>query len=152
MTFFRHPNTHPDFIALTRALDQDLNARYGTAQKAYDSHNRIDPIPTAILFYKDGVPLACGCFKPLDEDSRPGVEIKRMYVDPALRGQGIGLSLLSALEAWAGELGYDTARLETGKGQPEAIGLYQKAGYQIIPNYGPYKDMPNSVCMEKELK
>ena len=75
-----------------------------------------------------------------------------MFVAAGLRGKGMGLFLLSALEDWARELGGQRARLETGKGQPEAIGLYRKAGYRIIPSYGPYKQMDNSVCMEKELK
>jgi putative acetyltransferase len=41
--------------------------------------------------------------------------------------------------------------LETGQKQPEAIKLYQKAGYQIIPNFGPYVNAENSVCMEKTI-
>ncbi len=42
-------------------------------------------------------------------------------------------------------------RLETGKGQPEAMALYKKAGYSVIPKYGPYKKLANSVCMEKGI-
>ena len=49
------------------------------------------------------------------------------------------------------ELGYAAALLETGKRQPEAIGLYRKFGYQIIANYGPYRGMENSLCMQKLL-
>jgi hypothetical protein len=41
--------------------------------------------------------------------------------------------------------------LETGKRQPEAIGLYKKNGYKLIPNYGQYAEVENSVCFEKEL-
>ena len=48
-------------------------------------------------------------------------------------------------------MGYAKALLETGKGQPEAIGLYRKFGYQIIANYGPYRGMENSLCMQKHL-
>jgi hypothetical protein len=42
--------------------------------------------------------------------------------------------------------------LETGKKQPEAIQLYQKSGYHIIPNYGQYAGIENSVCFEKQVK
>ena len=35
--------------------------------------------------------------------------------------------------------------------QPEAIALYKKCGYTIIPNYGQYENIANSVCFEKEL-
>lgn len=147
MILKKRPNTHPDFIALTQALDNELNDRYGKAQVAYITHNKIDPIPTAMVAYKDDTPVACGCFKELDT----GVEIKRMFVTPEFRGQGLAAELLKALETWARELGHPHACLETGKKQPEAIRLYQKAGYTLIPNYGPYKGMDNSVCMKKEL-
>lgn len=147
------PNTHPDFITLTRKLDDELNQRYGKAQVAYITHNRIDPIDTAMMAYEGEVPVGCGCFKAVDygEADGPCIEIKRMFVVPDARGRGTALALLTALEAWAGEMGYLTALLETGSGQPEAIGLYKKAGYTVIPNYGPYQDMDNSICMKKEI-
>jgi GNAT superfamily N-acetyltransferase len=53
------------------------------------------------------------------------------------------------LELWAAELGYTAYVLETGRKQPEAIRIYQKAGYTVIPNYGQYKNVENSVCMTK---
>jgi hypothetical protein len=42
--------------------------------------------------------------------------------------------------------------LETGKKQPEAIKLYTKNGYFIIPNFGQYENIENSICFEKQLK
>jgi putative acetyltransferase len=60
--------------------------------------------------------------------------------------------VLSELESWAAELGYPKCVLETGKRQPEAIALYEKQGYQRIPNYGQYIGVENSVCFEKVLK
>jgi GNAT superfamily N-acetyltransferase len=59
--------------------------------------------------------------------------------------------VLAELEAWAGEEGCSRAILETGMPHFEAISLYKKSGYRIIENYGPYKNLPNSVCMEKML-
>lgn len=59
--------------------------------------------------------------------------------------------LLRQLEELAASEGYRFAVLETGRKQPEAISLYQKAGYEIIPNYGPYEGNTNSVCMKKIL-
>jgi ribosomal protein S18 acetylase RimI-like enzyme len=55
------------------------------------------------------------------------------------------------LEIWAKEVGYTYTILETGKNQPEAINLYQKQDYTIIPNYPPYEAIDNSVCMKKTL-
>ncbi len=139
---------HPDFISLTRELDRELNQRYKNAQAKYDAHNQMDFIPTAMVAYEKDTPAACGCFKEMSIDT---VEIKRMYVRKKFRKQGIGRTLLTALESWAGRLGFTRARLETGKGQPEAMAMYKRCGYRIIPNYGPYEHLENSVCMEKKI-
>ena len=74
-----------------------------------------------------------------------------MFVRPEYRGQGIGLKILKELESWASELNYPECILETGKKQPEAISLYQKAGYKIIKSYGQYLNVENSVCMAKTI-
>ena len=74
-----------------------------------------------------------------------------MFVLPEYRGHGIALKILNELELWAGELGYGEYILETGKKQPEAIRLYQKAGYSVIPSYGQYLNVENSVCMMKAV-
>ena len=70
---------------------------------------------------------------------------------PEHRGLGIAGQVLAELEAWAIELGFSESILETGKKQPEAIRLYQKSGYQLIPNFGQYHGVDNSVCMRKTL-
>lgn len=74
------------------------------------------------------------------------------YVVPAKRGQGFAAGVLEELETWSGELKYKTCVLETGKKQPEAIAFYKKNNYKIIPNFGQYANVENSVCFEKELK
>lgn len=79
------------------------------------------------------------------------MEVKRMYVLENRRGEGIASVILKALEDWAAELNYAKCVLETGKRQPEAIELYKKNGYQIVPNFGQYKNVENSVCFEKVL-
>lgn len=82
----------------------------------------------------------------------PGVaEVKRMFVDPSARGQGVAGQILATLEAIARQAGYRAVQLETGLRQPEAIRLYEKAGYHPIPNYGQYANEPLSVCFEKYL-
>ena len=59
--------------------------------------------------------------------------------------------ILKELEKWAAELNYTKCVLETGKKQPEAITLYLKNGYAIIPNYGQYIGIENSVCFAKVI-
>ncbi len=78
-------------------------------------------------------------------------EIKRMYVDPAMRGRKLGRLLLDALEHCARADGLAWLRLETGVRQPEAIALYRSAGYREIPPFGNYKPDLLSTFMEKQL-
>jgi GNAT superfamily N-acetyltransferase len=74
-----------------------------------------------------------------------------MYVKSGYRGQKIALLILDALEKWALELNISATVLETGTKQAEAIHLYLKSGYIVIENYGPYKNLQESVCMQKNL-
>jgi len=78
-------------------------------------------------------------------------EVKRMYVDPALRGRGLGRLILDALEAEARAAGLAFLRLETGPKQPEALGLYRRAGFAERGPFGDYAPDPLSVFMEKRL-
>jgi GNAT superfamily N-acetyltransferase len=84
-----------------------------------------------IIVYENGLAVGCGRFKVYDNDS---VEIKRMFVKSDFRGKGISKLILNELEKWATELGFTRAILETGIKQPEAIGLYNKAGFIRIEN------------------
>lgn len=148
MKLVRADTTHPDFQELIRKLDGELRSRYGVQQSGYEQHNIVDHIQTAIIGYVHGRPVACGCFKAIDSET---AELKRMYVDRVYQGRGYGIEVVQALESWAAELGYGSMRLETGKGQPEAIGLYRKCGYQPMENFGPYVGVENSVCMTRQL-
>lgn len=137
-----------DFQKLVKLLDEDLALRDGDEHAFYAQYNGIAHLNNTAVYYLNNVPVGCGAFKPYDDES---VEIKRMYVLPAHRGGGIALAILKELEQWATELNYKSCILETGKKQPEAIGLYQKSGYALIPNYGQYAGVDNSVCMRKLL-
>lgn len=97
---------------------------------------------------ENGKTIACGALRPVDDDT---CEVKRMYVNPAYRGCGYSRVMLNALEEKAKMFGYKKVILETGKRQPEALGLYKNSGYTVIPNYGIYKEREMSVCFEKEL-
>lgn len=74
-----------------------------------------------------------------------------MFVQPTFRGKGAATIILQGLEKWAIENNYRSAILETVKTQPEAIALYTKNGYTVIPNFGPYKNIENSICIHKNL-
>lgn len=144
----RDDSNNTEFRKLILQLDLDLNGRYGKDQEVYDSHNVIEFLETVVIAYFNNESAACGCFKKYDDST---IEIKRMFVKPQFRGKGISKLVLKELENWSSKLGYSKSVLETGKKQLEAIGLYTKSGYKIIDNYGPYVNMPNSVCMQKNL-
>jgi len=144
----RTNSDHPDFISLVRLLDADLAKRDGDEHSFYAQFNKIDKIKHAVVLHEDEKPVACGAIKQYAEDT---MEVKRMYTLPVCRGKGIATMVLNELEKWAAELGYAKCILETGKRQPEAISLYTKNGYVLIPNYGQYAGVENSVCFEKAI-
>jgi GNAT superfamily N-acetyltransferase len=135
-----------DFMDLTNQLDAELIKRYGDMQCNYNKFNLSQPLDTVIIAYIDNIPAGCGSFKKYNLDT---VEIKRMFVRPEYRGQGISKIILIELEKCAIELGFFKSILETGINQPEAISLYEKSGYSRTANYGQYIGMTNSVCFEK---
>jgi len=90
------------------------------------------PAGTFLVGYRDGVALCGGGVKRLPDGS---CEIKRMYVVPAARGQGLARVLLHTLEDAARALGYRVARLDTGPRQPHARRLYESEGYVAIDNF-----------------
>jgi putative acetyltransferase len=146
--FIRTDSDNTDFINLVALLDADLSIRDGDEHAFYAQFNKIAMIRNVVVCYINDNAIGCGAFKHYEEKQ---AEIKRMFVLPEYRGHGIGLNILKELELWAAELNYTTCILETGKKQPEAIRLYQKAGYSAIPCYGQYLHVENSVCMKKSI-
>ncbi len=138
-----------DFIRLVKLLDADLAKRDGDEHSFYAQFNKIDKIKYVVVAYENEEPVGCGAIKEFAPDT---VEVKRMYVVPERRKKGIAAKILSEVERWASELSYTKCVLETGKKQPEAIGLYKKNGYTLIPNYGQYAGVENSLCFQKDLK
>lgn len=147
----RTDSDDPAFRELVVLLDRDLRERDGEEHSFYAQFNKIDMIRNAVVAYLDGEAVGCGAFKEYQPGPHGSVEIKRMFVKPEQRGKRIAVNILSELEKWASELGYGEFVLETGKKQPEAIRLYERNGYQLIPNYGQYAGVENSVCMKKTI-
>ena len=146
LSLIRANFNNTDFNELVRLLDQELSIRDGAEHSFYAQFNKIDKIREVVVAYQNEIATGCGAFK----EFAPNVaEIKRMYVRENVRGRGIAVEILSELETWAKELNFSECVLETGLKQPEAIRLYQKSGYEIIPNYGQYVGVENSVCMRK---
>lgn len=94
-----------------------------------------------------GEPVGCGAIVIKPEYG----EVKRMYLRPQARGQGIAGRLIDALEAEAVQKGCRTFMLETGPTMPEALALYGRMGYRRRGPFGDYPDDPLSVFMQKDL-
>lgn len=146
--FIRTDSENPDFHQLVKALDADLAIRDGEDREFYNQFNKLNLIKNVIVAYFDETPAGCGAIKEYSADT---MEVKRMFTPPQFRSRGIASLVLAELEKWSLELGYTKCILETGKRQPEAIALYKKNGYTIIPNYGQYIGIENSVCFLKDL-
>jgi GNAT superfamily N-acetyltransferase len=127
----------------------EMNDRYGTGGPGRVAREGFDPPDGCFLLaVVDGAPVGCGGFRRLG----PGrAEIKRMYVDPSVRGHGVGRRLLGDLEDRAEAGGYREVWLETGTEQPEAVALYLSAGYVSVPPYGEFKGDPRSLCFMRPL-
>jgi putative acetyltransferase len=148
LSFKKTDSADQDFKNLVALLDADLRIRDGDDHGFYNQFNGIENIKDIVVCYKDGQPVACGAFKVFNDRT---AEVKRMYVIPSERGAGIALLVLRELEACAKAKGFTECILETGVKQPEAIRLYEKAGYKRIENYGQYAGVKNSVCMARKL-
>ena len=142
----RTDSDNSDFRELVALLDADLQIRDGAEHSFYAQFNKIDKIREVVVAYENEKAVGCGAFKEFSADA---AEIKRMFVRPKNRGCGIAGKILTELETWAKEMNFSECVLETGVKQPEAIRLYKKSGYEIIPSYGQYLNVKNSVCMKK---
>jgi GNAT superfamily N-acetyltransferase len=92
-----------------------------------------------LLAWDDGAALGCVALRRLDEDS---CEMKRMYVDDAGRGRGVGRTLGEAVVQRARDLGYAAIYLDTSVEQHEAIGLYASLGFESCE---PYHEVPEAM-------
>ncbi|WP_412561343.1 GNAT family N-acetyltransferase [Winogradskyella sp. MIT101101] len=145
----RTDSSNIDFIELVKQLDAYLKITDGDEHDFYNQFNSIDSLKHVIIAYENNKPIGCGAFKPFGSSK---VEIKRMFTLTEERGKGIATKILNELEHWALELGYSYTILETGIRQTEAVEFYKKNNYLIIPNYGQYIGVENSLCFEKLLR
>lgn len=86
----------PAFRSLVAELDADLQHRYGAKQSQYDVHNKALEAASVVIALNQNQPVGCGCFKAFDRADT--IEVKRMYVQPAVRGTGVAQQILAGLE------------------------------------------------------
>ena len=138
--------------ALIDSLNAELSALYPDPGA---NHFQLDPDEVTgargafLIVYHVEAPVGCGAVRLLDAET---AELKRMYVAPVVRGNGLGRRLLTALEAEARARGARRLVLETGVRQLAALALYRATGFEPIPLYADYCLSPaTSVCLGKEL-
>jgi putative acetyltransferase len=105
-------------------------------------------IHDVVLAYEDKNPIGCASFKFYDKGI---AEVKRVFIKKEYRGKGVSKDIMTLLEKRAKEKGFHKLVLETGAPLVEALVLYYKMGYKVIENYGQYKDMEDSICMQKYI-
>lgn len=145
----RYTTPKKDFSDLVQQLDAGLAVTDGEDHSFYHQFNGIADLKHIVVAYQDNAPVGCGAFKNFESRA---VEIKRMFVPTSHRGKGIATLIIKELEAWAKELGKQQLVLETGAKQVEALIVYPKYGFKIIPNYGQYIGVKNSICFGKPIK
>jgi GNAT superfamily N-acetyltransferase len=140
----------PDASRLISALNMELKATFPEPGATHFSltGQQVRPGDGALVVaYLDDVAVGCGALRKLDGAT---AELKRMYVAPHLRRQGVGRALVKALEREARLLEVRTVVLETGTRLPAAIRLYESMGYRPIPLFGEYRASPEtSLCFGK---
>jgi GNAT superfamily N-acetyltransferase len=146
------PTDDGDLAELLTAYFKDICTRYWEFEITRESFDaEIKPGVRFLLARRDGTPVGCCALQRNPESGLEGVELKRMYVDPAARGTGVANALLEAAEKLARGLGAPQIYLETGTRQPEARRVYERNGYTEIPKYPPWVDMELSVTYAKRL-
>ncbi len=148
MDFKYYSVVNDDFRMLSDELNKELQTKFGKKQEKYQQYNLLVEIKDIIICYDDDAAVGCASMKFYDNES---YEIKRVFLKKSYRGKGISKRLIEEIERTAKEKGIKRLILETGEGLVAAMNLYKRMGYTITENYGQYKDMPESICMEKVL-
>ncbi len=152
----RVPITHPDAALLVEDVQSEYVVLYGGRDETPIEPTYFEP-PLGAFFvgYLDDVPVATGAWRRRTDvevaDSRQTAEIKRMYVVARARRSGLARAMLTHLEETARAAGAEAMVLETGLRQPEAIALYESAGYRPVAGFGFYKDEPLSRCFARTI-
>ncbi|MGZ4506977.1 MAG: GNAT family N-acetyltransferase [Blastococcus sp.] len=143
------PYDDPVAQYLVEQVQQEYVQRYGGRDGAVvDPGEFLPPRGIFLVAEVGGVAAACGAWRA----HGPGtVEIKRVYVEPGFRRQGLAQRLMAELERTAREAGFRSAVLNSGLRQPEALALYARLGYGDVPGFGIYADAPDARFLGKDL-
>jgi putative acetyltransferase len=145
---FESPD-QPEVVALITELDAYQDTLYPPESRHYLDLASLKQSNVFFAVARDGAGRAIGCGAVVLYPEFG--EIKRMYVSPRGRGQGVARKLLVLLESRAIGAGCQLLTLETGPYQNEALALYVSAGYERRGPFGEYANDPLSVFMQKHI-
>jgi putative acetyltransferase len=145
---FESPD-QPEVTALIAELDAYQDTLYPPQSRHYLDMASLKRSNVLFAVARDSAGRAIGCGAVVLHPEFG--ELKRMYVSPRGRGQGIAKKLLIVLESQAIGSGCKLLTLETGPYQPEALALYTSAGYERRGPFGDYTNDPLSVFMQKRI-
>jgi GNAT superfamily N-acetyltransferase len=150
------PVTSPDDLDAARRLFREYVEGLDFALDFQDFEDEMDALPgpyaapdgTILLAEIDGSPVGVVAVKSLDDD---GVcEMKRLYVQPDHRNDGVGRALGEAILNVARDLDYDVMRLDTVESMTAARSLYRSLGFEERSAYY-HNPLPDVVYMERDL-
>lgn len=152
------PSDHPDVALFIRTLDDYHDSLYPPEHNYQESSASLSESKSTVFIARKGL-LAVGmaALKPKQEPEQEPQqgggygELKRMYVSPLFRGQGVAAALLAHLERVARQQGLNALKLETGDKQTPAIQLYLRHGFRECEPFGDYEDHGTNVFMHKPL-
>lgn len=136
-------------MQLIAELEAHLDPLYPKASRHGFSVEKL--LRESVAFFvmrQEGTAAGCGGIKLFGTAYG---EIKRMYVRPPFRGLGLGKLMLDHLADYARQHGVGVLRLETGIYQAEAMGLYERWGFERISSFGEYQEDPLSLFYEKRI-
>lgn len=130
-------------------LNQELVQKLsGSADPISSRADKTDDFETVLLAKANHVPVSCAALRPFSSDT---AELKRMFVLPDWRKNGLGTELLGKCEEIARHRNYRFLVLETNILLPDAKSLYEKNGYVKRASYGPFASLQETLCMQKAL-
>jgi putative acetyltransferase len=139
----------PDVIELIDELDAYQRSLYPPESTHLLDMQSLKQAHVLFVVARDAERRAVGCGAVVLHPDYG--ELKRMYVHPRGRGQGVAKAMLAMLESKAAATGCSVLKLETGPLQPEALGLYARSGFERRGPFGGYWDDPLSVFMQKRI-
>jgi GNAT superfamily N-acetyltransferase len=148
---------HPDAVKLNDMVQLEYVELYGDGDVTLLDPSEFESPHGLYLVAYDaaGTPVATGGWRAMDASPLGHLdgdaEVKRMYVVPEARGNGLARRILAALETSAGEAGRARMIMETGTEQPAAIALYLSSGYAPTEKFGHYRFEDTSRCFAKPL-